>query len=251
MKRLFSLALTLCLLFLALFAFSSCNESVAAPEAGTLPVHEHTFGEDELILPEEDLTGVNVRSVCTSCGEVKESVVPYSETTKEAWQKMLRPVNYSVSISYAGNEGSYTVTENGYLMTDSMYGFEQYYVEEDDGWYSVALVDGEYKSHKIAIVPDLSIGSLIMPGMDDAFDGFENEAWTFEYSEEWHAYVHTRETNKYFFFIADDTIVKIIGFGGDDLDAVTPESEPSEDYSIFIFDFHGYGTTELVVPDYK
>lgn len=246
MKRICALLLAFSLLFSALFVFSACDSGKPIP-----PEHVHSFENETLVLPATDTAGVKQISTCSGCGETKEIFLPFSETTKEAWQKMLRPVNYSVSISYAGNEGSYTVTENGYLMTDSMYGFEQYYVEEEDGWYSVALVDGEYRSHRLQIIPDLSIGSLIIPGMEDAFDGFENAAWTFAYSEEWHAYVHTRETNKYFFFIADDTLVKIIGFAGENLDAVTPESAPSEDYAIFIFDFHSYGTTELVVPDYK
>lgn len=242
MKKCLSLLLMLTLLLLAVAGLSACG-------------HRHTFDEGTLTLPTTSITGVEKISTCTGCGETKTETVSFGETTAETWRKLLAPINYSVDISYVGNEGQYVVTESGYLMTDSMYGFEQYYLEEDDGWYSVALVDGEYKSHKIAIVPDLSIGELIMPGMGEAFDGFgSNENWTFSYSEEWNAYVHTRETNKYFFFVADDTLVKIIGFGASDINKlanVTPESGPSEDYSLFIFDFHSYGTTELERPDYE
>lgn len=242
MKKRLSLLLALALLLLTVAGLSACG-------------HKHTFDEGTLTLPTTSLTEVEKISTCTGCGETKTETVAFGETTEEKWRAMLAPTNYTVDISYAGNEGEYVVTESGYLMTDSMHGFTQYYLEEDDGWYSVALVDGEYKSHKLAIVPDLSLGALIMPGMDDAFDGFAgNENWTFTYDEEWKAYVHTRETNKYFFFVADNTLVKIIGFGASDLDKlenVTPESEPSDEYSIFVFDFHSYGTTELERPDYE
>lgn len=244
MKKRLSLFLALAMLLLAAAGLSACG-------------HKHTFDEGAFTLPTASITGVEKISTCTGCGETKTETVPFGETTAETWRRMLAPTNYSVDISSVDltKEASYIVTEDGYLAKETLKGFEQYILKEDDGWYSVALVDGEYKSHKIAIEPDLSLGALIMPGMDEAFDGFpSNENWTFTYDEEWSAYVHTRETNKYFFFVADDILVKIIGFGASDVDklaSVTPESGPSDDYSLFIFDFHSYGTTKLERPDYE
>lgn len=242
MKKRLSLFLALSMLLLTVAGLSACG-------------HKHTFDAGTLTLPSASITGAEKIFTCTDCGETKTETVPFGETTAETWRKMLSPTNYTVDISYAGNEGQYVVTESGYLMTDSMYGFVQYYLEEDDGWYNVALVEGEYRNHKLAIEPDVSLGTLIMPDMEDAFDGFRGkENWTFTYSEEWNAYVHTRETNKYFFFVADDTLVKIIGFGASDINKlanVTPESGPSEEYSLYTFDFHSYGTTKLERPDYK
>ena len=153
MKRFYAIVLPFCLLLCALIALSSCG-------------HTHIFENGTLVLPvEKGATGVTEISVC-SCGEKQETVIPFGETSKEKWLAMLSPTNYTVDISYVDlAEASYIVTEDGYHAKETLEGFEQYILKEDDGWYSVALVDGEYKSHKIAIEPDLSLGALIMPGM--------------------------------------------------------------------------------------
>ena len=246
MKKIVTFILSLCFMLSALLAFSACKESVDDPSAEQNPKHEHTFGDGTLLLPATEETGVTEISTCTECGEKSETLIPFSKTTEEKWRAMLLPKNYTVTISYGtGDKGLYTVTEDGYSLQDVSRGVSLFFVKEDDGWYKVSFEDGEYVSSKIAIAPKLSLGDLIMPGMDAEFDNFV-------YSEEWSAYVHERPgTNKYFIYTAGDTLVRIIGFGGEALENVTPSSEPSDEYSVFIFDFHDYGTTTLDVPDYR
>lgn len=232
MKRVFAIGLSFLFLLVLLLSFSSCG-------------HEHDFTNGTLVLPAQEKSGVTEIATCAACGAKREVLIPFSKTTEEKWGEMLCPTNYTVTISYGtGDVGTYTVTENGYSTVDASRGFEQYVLKEDDGWYSVSLVEGEYRGHKIKITPDLSLDGLIMPGMKDKFDEFV-------YSEEWSAYIYVRPGNKYFIYTAKDTLVKIIGFGGERLDDVTPISTPSDEYSVFVFDFHEYGTTELEAPNYK
>ena len=245
MKKIITFILSLCLMLSSLVAFSACGEPVKDPAPEQKPKHEHTFGEGTLLLPTTEENGVTEVSTCTGCGEVKRELIPFSKTTKEKWLAMLSPENYTVTISYGtGDKGIYTVTEDGYSLEDVTRGVSAFFLKENDGWYKVALSNGDYTSTKLAIAPKLSLGDLIMPGMDEEFDNFV-------YSEEWSAYVHKRQGTKYFIYTAGDTLVRIIGFGGEDLENVTPDSEPCDEYSVFVFDFHDYGTTKLDIPDYK
>ena len=137
MKKIISFLLVVCVFFSIGVVLTACG-------------HEHAFGDGKLVLPPTDPAGVMEIATCTECGEEKETLIPFSETTEEKWREMLAPTNYTVTISYGtGDEGVYIVTEDGYLTAETRAGFEQYILREIDGWYSVALVDGEYRHHKI------------------------------------------------------------------------------------------------------